>query len=81
MKTESALYILPVGVKRPTGMNKEPTPMRDMMRDQLPLMQGFIEHVHAEELAVMSEALDPKPAPSAGLIAFAFLKPYFPDEN
>ena len=32
--------------------------MRDMMRDQLPLMQGFIEHVHAEELAVMSEALD-----------------------
>lgn len=30
--------------------------MRNMMRDQLALLQGFIEHVHAEELAVMSEA-------------------------
>lgn len=38
--------------------HKEPTPMRDMMREQLPLMQGFIEHEHAQELAAMSEALD-----------------------
>ena len=32
--------------------------MRTMMRKQLPLMQGFIEHEHAQELAAMSEALD-----------------------
>ena len=32
--------------------------MRDMMREQLPLMQGFIEHEHAQELAGMSAALD-----------------------
>lgn len=32
--------------------------MRKMMCDQLPLMQGFIEHVHAAELTAMSEALD-----------------------
>lgn len=32
--------------------------MRNMMRDQQPLMQAFIEHEHAQELAAMSEALD-----------------------
>ena len=32
--------------------------MRKMMHKQLPLMQEFIEHEHAEELAAMSEALD-----------------------
>jgi len=32
--------------------------MREMMRDQLPLMQAFVEHEHAQELAGMSEALD-----------------------
>ena len=32
--------------------------MRTMMRDQRPLMQGYIEHEHADELAAMSEALD-----------------------
>ncbi|MFQ5993176.1 MAG: transposase, partial [Nitrospiraceae bacterium] len=32
--------------------------MRNMMRKQLPLMQAFIEHEHAQELAAMSEALD-----------------------
>ena len=32
--------------------------MRNMMHKQLPLMQGFIEHEHAQELLVMSEALD-----------------------
>lgn len=32
--------------------------MRNMMRRQLPLMQEFIEHEHARELAGMSEALD-----------------------
>ena len=32
--------------------------MRNMMHTQLPLMQGFIEHEHAQELLVMSEALD-----------------------
>ncbi len=32
--------------------------MRDMMREQLPLMQAFIEHEHAQELAGMSAALD-----------------------
>jgi IS5 family transposase len=42
----------------PSATNKEPTPMREMMRDQLPLMQGPIEHQHAQELAAMSQVLD-----------------------
>jgi len=32
--------------------------MREIMRDQLPLMQGPIEHEHAQELAGMSRVLD-----------------------
>jgi IS5 family transposase len=40
---------------------RRPTPMRRIMRQEQPLMQGFIEHEHGWELAVMSEILDEMP--------------------